>query len=51
MFNVKYCFGRYLDSFACYLDFELLRPSGKVESPVSIQIMIFPKQINIIHSF
>ncbi len=50
-FTIKYPFGRYLDSFACYLDFELLSPSEEVEIPASIQIILFPKQINRIHSF
>ena len=40
-----------MDSFACYLGFLLLSPSEEVEIPESIQIMIFPKQINRIHSF
>jgi len=42
MFNIKYLFGRYLDSYACCLDFELLSPPEEVEIPESIQIMIFP---------
>ena len=51
MFSIKYLFGWYLDSYACYLDFELLSPSEEVEIPESIQIRLFPKQINRIHSF
>jgi len=35
MFTIKNRFGRYLNSFACYLDFELLSPSEKVEHDFS----------------
>ena len=39
MFSIKYRFDLYLDSYACYLDFELLSPSEEVEIPESIQIL------------